>query len=88
MAEKINQTSYLLQEMHSKNESEKIENSYLNLMFRLMNKKKLSPAEGHVFFLLRNKYEDAYRQLLKAINPISYQVYEEERNVWIGKAEA
>jgi transcriptional regulator of heat shock response len=49
------------------------------LLFRLMKKNKLSHAEGHVYFLLRNKYEDAYVNLLREMNPFKYQIYLEEQ---------
>lgn len=49
------------------------------LLFKLMKKNKLSPAEGHVYFLLRNKYEDAYVNLLREMNPFKYQIYLEEQ---------
>jgi hypothetical protein len=51
----------------------------LQLLFRLMTKGKLSPAEGQVYFLLRNKLENAYVQLLKEINPFRYEIYLEEK---------
>ena len=51
----------------------------LFLLFRLMKKNKLSPAEGQVYFLLRNKYENAYLNLLQEMNPIKYQIYLEEQ---------
>jgi len=51
----------------------------LFLLFRLMKKNKLSPAEGQVYFLLRNKYEDAYMNLLQEMNPLKYQIYLEEQ---------
>lgn len=51
----------------------------LLLLYRLMNKQRLSPAEGQLYFLLRNKYESAYVQLLKENNPMRYQVYLEEQ---------
>jgi hypothetical protein len=46
---------------------------------RLMLKQKLSPAEGQLYFLLRNKYEEVYIQLLKETNPIKYNIYIEEQ---------
>jgi hypothetical protein len=49
------------------------------LLFRLMKKIKLSPAEGHVYFLLRNKYEEEYMNLLREMNPFKYQIYLEEQ---------
>jgi hypothetical protein len=49
------------------------------LLFRLMKKNKLSPTEGHVYFLLRNKYEEAYMNLLLEMNPLKYQIYIEEQ---------
>lgn len=55
------------------------------LMFRMMNKKKLSFIEGHHFFLLRNKYEKAYVQLLRELDPMRYELYLEERAVLSGK---
>jgi hypothetical protein len=55
---------------------------------RLMLKQKLSPAEGQIYFLLRNKYEEAYVNLLKETNPIKYQVYIEEQEKLISQREA
>lgn len=51
----------------------------LLLLFRLMNKQRLSPAEGQLYFLLRNNYEQDYLQLLKENDPLRYQVYLEEQ---------
>ncbi len=51
----------------------------LLLLYRLMNKQRLSPAEGQLYFLLRNKYEEGYVQLLKENHPLRYQVYLEEQ---------
>jgi len=48
-------------------------------LFRLMKKNRLSAAEGHVYFLLRNKYEEAYMNLLRELDPIKYQIYLEEQ---------
>lgn len=59
------------------------------LLFRLMKKNKLSPAEGQVYFLLRNQYEEAYVNLLREINPVKYQIYlEEQENLILQKAAA
>ena len=58
------------------------------LLFRLMKKNKLSPAEGHVYFLLRNKYEDAYMNLLREMNPLKYQIYLEEQEKLLLQKEA
>jgi len=44
-----------------------------------MKKDRLSAAEGHVYFLLRNQYEEAYLNLLREMDPIKYQIYLEEQ---------
>lgn len=51
----------------------------LFLLYRLMQKQKLSPAEGQHYFVLRNKYQDEYLSLLKENNPLKYQIYLEEQ---------
>jgi hypothetical protein len=55
---------------------------YINnlfLLYKLMQKQKLSPTEGHHYFVLRKKYEEEYSSLLKEINPLKYRVYQEEQ---------
>jgi hypothetical protein len=52
----------------------------INMLYRLMTKERLSPAEGQVYFLLRNKIEHAYLQLLKEIFPLRYEIYLEEKS--------
>jgi hypothetical protein len=51
----------------------------LLLLFRLMKKQKLSPPEGQLYFLLRNKYQEEYMGLLRESDPLKYQVYLEEQ---------
>lgn len=51
----------------------------LLLLYRLMQKQKLSPAEGQHYFVLRNKFHEEYACLLKENNPVRYQVYIEEQ---------
>jgi L-rhamnose mutarotase len=51
----------------------------LLLLNRLMKKQKLSPAEGQLYFILRNKYQEEYMALLKESNPVKYQIYIEEQ---------
>lgn len=51
----------------------------LLILYNLMQKQKLSPAEGQYYFVLRNKYQEEYASLLKETNPIKYQVYVEEQ---------
>jgi hypothetical protein len=51
----------------------------LLLLLSLMQKQKMSPAEGQHYFVLRNKYQEEYRCLLKETNPIKHQVYIEEQ---------
>ena len=48
-------------------------------LYRMMLRKRMSAAEGQVYFLLRNKYVDEYGQLLKEINPVRYNAYLEEK---------
>jgi hypothetical protein len=50
----------------------------LLLLYRLMQKQKLSSAEGQHYFVLRNKFQEEYTHLLKETNPIKYHVYIEE----------
>ncbi len=51
----------------------------LLLLFRLMQKQRLSPAEGQLYFLLRNQYQEDYLNLLKESHPLKYQIYLEEQ---------
>jgi hypothetical protein len=64
--------------------------TYINklvLMLRLMKKNRLSPAEGQLFFLLRNKYESEYLELLKEIDPDKYKIVLEERELLMLKTQ-
>ena len=51
----------------------------LLLLFRFMQKQRLSPPEGQHYFGLRNQYQEEYLHLLKEINPHNYHIYLEER---------
>lgn len=62
--------------------------NHILLMLRMMNKSKLSPAEGQLFFLLRNKYENEYLQLLKENDPEKYRAFIEDREVQLKYKEA
>ena len=67
--EKIKKTSWVNRE-------------YINqlfLLYRLMNKKRLSAAEGQLYFILRKKYKDEYVELLKEMSPVKYRNYLEEQ---------
>ena len=57
----------------------------LLLLFRLMSKQKLSAAEGQLYFVLRNRYQEEYMYLLKETNPIKYRVCLEEQERLIQK---
>ena len=77
--EKIKKTSWVNRE-------------YINqlfLLYRLMNKKRLSAAEGQLYFILRNKYKDEYVELLKEMSPVKYRNYleEQERLINLSKEE-
>ena len=79
MLEEAMQTPYILEKIKDTSwENRKIINDIL-LLFRLMKKNRLSAAEGHVYFLLRNQYEEAYLNLLREMDPIKYQIYLEEQ---------
>lgn len=52
-----------------------------------MKKSRLSPAEGQHFFLLRNKYESEYLELLKEIDPYKYRLALEERELLLLEAQ-
>jgi len=53
----------------------------LLLLLRLMKKTKLSAAEGQLYFLLRNKYQQDFLQLLKDADPIKYRAFMEEQEL-------
>ena len=58
--------------------------TYINnliLMLRLMKKDRLSPTEGQLYFLLRNRYEREYLELLREMNPEKYKIALEEREL-------
>jgi len=55
--------------------------NHLMLLLRLMKKSKLSAAEGQLYFLLRNKYEEEYLQLLKETAPERYRFFIEDREL-------
>lgn len=57
------------------------QNSDLQKLLTLMQKEKLTQQEGFEYFLLRNKYHEAYLDFLKNINPIAFQVFLEELDV-------
>ena len=61
--------------------------NHLTLLLRLMKKSRLSPAEGQHYFLLRNKYETEYLELLKEIDPEKYRVALEERELLLLEAQ-
>jgi DNA replication initiation complex subunit (GINS family) len=62
--------------------------NHILLMLRMMKKSKLSPAEGQLFFLLRNKYENEYLQLLKENDQEKYRAFMEDREVQLNYKEA
>ena len=79
MTQAIQTPTFILNEEKKKGQRSKHYIKELQMLFRLMNKEKLSPAEGQVYFLLRNKREHAYVQLLKEMNPLRYEIYLEEK---------
>ncbi|MEN9964556.1 MAG: hypothetical protein RL582_1651 [Bacteroidota bacterium] len=79
MTQVIQTPIFILNEEKKKGHISKHYIKELQMLFRLMTKGKLSPAEGQVYFLLRNKRESAYLQLLKEIFPLRYEIYLEEK---------
>jgi hypothetical protein len=60
----------------------------LLLLYRLMQKQRLSPAEGQLYFLLRNKYQVEFLSLLKESYPLKYQIFlEEQEKLFISQQE-
>jgi hypothetical protein len=88
MLEEAMQSPYILEEIKKTSwENRDVINKIL-LLFRLMKKNRLSAAEGHVYFLLRNQYEEAYMNLLREHDPIKYQIYLEEQEKLMLQKEA
>ena len=88
MLEEAMQSPYILEEIKKTSwENRDVINKIL-LLFRLMKKNRLSAAEGHVYFLLRNQYEEAYMNLLRELDPIKYQIYLEEQEKLLLQKEA
>lgn len=81
MTQEIQTPAFILNEEKlkgSKNKKRYIKE--INMLFRLMTKTNLSFVEGHLYFLLREKRERAYLQLLKEIFPLRYEIYLEEKS--------
>jgi len=86
--EQAMQSPYILEKIKKTSwENRDVINKIL-LLFRLMKKNRLSAAEGHVYFLLRNQYEEAYLNLLRELDPIKYQIYLEEQEKLMLQKEA
>ena len=79
MLQEVMQSSFILEKTKITSWENRGYIQSLLLLFRLMKKQRLSPAEGQLYFLLRNKHQDEYMSLLKEIDPIKYQVYLEEQ---------
>lgn len=79
MIQEIQTPVFILKEEKLKGNNNKRYIKEINMLYRLMTKERLSPAEGQVYFLLRNKRENAYFQLLKEIFPLRYEIYLEEK---------
>ena len=88
MLEQAMQSPYILEKIKITSwENRDVINKIL-LLFRLMKKERLSAAEGHVYFLLRNQYVEAYMNLLREHDPIKYQIYLEEQEKLMLQKEA
>ena len=79
MLQEILQSSFILEKTKITSWENRGYIQSLLLLFRLMKKQRLSPAEGQLYFLLRNKYQEEYMSLLKESDPIKYQIYLEEQ---------
>jgi len=87
MLEEAMQTPYILEKIKDTSwENRTIINDIL-LLFRLMKKNRLSAAEGQVYFLLRNKYEEVYMNLLREMDSMKYQIFLEEREKMLHQKE-
>ena len=80
MIQEIQTPVFILKEEKLRGSNNKRYIKEINMLYRLMTKERLSPAEGQVYFLLRNKIEHAYLQLLKEIFPLRYEIYLEEKS--------
>ena len=78
MLEEAMQSPYILEKIKKTSWENRDVIKKILLLFRLMKKNRLSAAEGHVYFLLRNQYEEAYLNLLREMDPIKYKIYVEE----------
>jgi len=81
MLQKIMQSGFNVENINFKTLQHQGYIQNILLLVGLMQIKKLSPAEGQLFFVLRHTYQEEYLGLLKVHNPISYQVYLEEQQV-------
>lgn len=88
MLEEALQSPYILEKIKNTSWKNRDVINKILLLFRLMKKNRLSAAEGHVYFLLRNQYEEAYLNLLREMDPIKYQIYLEEQEKLLLQKEA
>ncbi|MCX6293956.1 MAG: hypothetical protein NT127_06650 [Sphingobacteriales bacterium] len=88
MLEQAMQSPYILEEIKKTSWKNRDNINKILWLFRLMKKNRLSAAEGHVYFLLRNQYEEAYLNLLREMDPIKYQIYLEEQEKLLLQKEA
>ena len=85
MLEKAIQSPFILEKIKTTSWQNRNSIKDLLLLFRLMSKQKLSAAEGQLYFVLRNRYQEEYMYLLKETNPIKYRVCLEEQERLIQK---
>ena len=87
MLQEATQSPFILEKIKDTSwENRDIINDIL-LLFRLMKKNRLSAAEGQVYFLLRNKYDEAYMNLLRETDSMKYQMFLEEREKMLHQKE-
>jgi hypothetical protein len=79
MIQEAMQSSFILSKIKKTSWKNRGYINHLLLLFRFMQKQKLSPLEGQHYFLLRNRYQEEYVELLRETNPLKYQVYLEEQ---------
>lgn len=88
MLEEALQSPYILEKIKKTSWKNRDVINKILWLFRLMKKNRLSAAEGHVYFLLRNQYEEAYLNLLREMDPIKHQIYLEEQEKLLLQKEA
>ena len=81
MATRYFNSPFLLEKINTAKQKNSRYINDLCWLYRIMQKQRLSPMEGQVYFLLRNKYQNEYMDLLKEKDPVKYQVYIEEQKI-------